>query len=122
MSVDNLINTFGVSMEVYTRSESVDAGGALTKSYTATGTLILVYLQPSAPSESMLNGSVRMTTNFTAYINALDGSLNMATGTRLVDTESVVYEITGFRRPDMRSTPDTMAYYIASLVVVEGQS
>jgi len=121
MSVDNLIDRFGTSVEHYTRAESVDAGGALTKTYTATATQFLVYLQPAAPSESMVNGAIRMNTNFTAYVS-VDNSAYIATSIRLVDTDSNMYEVTGFRKPDIRSTPDSMAYYIVSLVVVEGQS
>ena len=35
MSVDNLISRFGKTVEIYTRAESVDAGGAYTRVYTA---------------------------------------------------------------------------------------
>ena len=122
MSVDNLISQFGRVLEIYQRAESVDAGGAYTRVYTSTAVAITVYLQPSTPSESMINGSIRASTSLTAYVNAVDGS-SLATGQRLYDNEtSVMYEITGFRRPDMRSGPDTMAYFILALTAVEGES
>jgi hypothetical protein len=121
MSVNNLISQFGRSLEIYTRAESVDAGGAYTRVYTASALPITVYLQPSTPSESMVNGAIRASTGLTAYVNAVDG-LSLATGIRLFDNEtSVMYEITGFRRPDMRSGPDSMAYFILALTAVEGQ-
>ena len=121
MSVDSLIAQFGKSIEIYTRAESVDAGGAYTRVYTASNVLITVYLQPQTPNESMLNGAIRASTGLTAYVNAVDGS-SLATGQRLYDNEtSVMYEIQGFRRPDMRSGPDTMAYFILELTTVEGQ-
>ena len=120
MSVDNLISRFGKSLEIYTRAESVDAGGAYTRVYTASNLLITVYLQPQTPNESMLNGAIRASTGLTAYVNAVDGT-SLATGQRLVDADST-YEIQGFRRPDMRSVPDTMAYYILELTTVEGES
>ena len=122
MSVDNLISQFGRSLEIYTRAESVDAGGAYTRVYAASTVLITVYLQPSTPSESMVNGSIRSSTGLTAYVNAVDGS-SLATGSRLFDNDtSIMYEIQGFRRPDMRSGPDTMAYFILELTTVEGES
>jgi len=121
MSVDSLIAQFGRSLEPYFRAESVDAGGAYTRVYTASALPITVYLQPSTPSESMVNGAIRASTGLTAYVNAVDG-LSLATGIRLFDNEtSVMYEITGFRRPDMRSGPDSMAYFILALTAVEGQ-
>jgi hypothetical protein len=121
MSVDSLIAQFGRSLEIYVRAESVDAGGAYTRVYTASNVLITVYLQPQTPNESMLNGAIRASTGLTAYVNAVDGS-SLATGQRLYDNEtSIMYEITGFRRPDMRSGPDSMAYFILALTTVEGQ-
>jgi hypothetical protein len=121
MSVDSLIAQFGRSLEIYQRAETVDAGGAYTRVYTASNVLITVYLQPQTPNESMLNGAIRASTRLTAYVNAVDGS-SLATGQRLYDNEtSVMYEITGFRRPDMRSGPDSMAYFILALTAVEGQ-
>jgi len=121
MSVDSLIAQFGKPIEIYLRAESVDAGGAYTRVYTASTVLITVYLQPQTPNESMLNGAIRASTGLTAYVNAVDGS-SLSTGQRLYDNEtSIMYEITGFRRPDMRSDPDTMAYYILALTAVEGQ-
>ena len=122
MSVDNLISRFGRSLEIYLRTESVDAGGAYTRVYAASAVLITVYLQPSTPSESMVNGSIRSSTGLTAYVNAVDGS-SLATGSRLFDNDtSIMYEIQGFRRPDMRSGPDSMAYFILELTTVEGES
>ena len=122
MSVDSLIAQFGQTLEIYTRAESVDAGGAYTRVYTASSVFITVYLQPSTPNESMINGSIRASTGLTAYVNAVDGS-SLATGQRLVDNEtSIMYEIQGFRRPDLRSGPDSMAYFILALTAVEGQS
>ena len=122
MSVNNLISQFGRSLEIYTRAESVDAGGAYTRVYAASNVLITVYLQPQTPNESMLNGSIRASTGLTAYVNAVDGS-SLTTGQRLVGgNPSIMYEITGFRRPDMRSGPDSMAYYILELTTVEGES
>jgi len=120
MSVDNLISRFGKTVVIYTRAESVDAGGAYTRVYTASPAIITVYLQPQTPNESMLNGAIRASTGLTAYVNAVDGS-SLATGQRLVDADLIMYEITGFRRPDMRSGPDTMAYFILELTAVEGQ-
>ena len=120
MSVDSLIAQFGQSLEIYTRAESVDAGGAYTRVYTASSVFITVYLQPSTPNESMVNGSIRASTSLTAYVNAVDGT-SLATGYRLVDADSIMYEIQGFRRPVMRSGPDTMAYFILALTTVEGQ-
>ena len=122
MSVDNLISRFGKTVEIYLRAESVDAGGAYTRVYTASTVFITVYLQPQTPNESMLNGAIRASTGLTAYVNAVDGS-SLATGQRLVGGDpSIMYEITGFRRPDMRSGPDTMAYFILALTAVEGES
>ena len=121
MSVDNLISRFGKTVEIYTRAESVDAGGAYTRVYTASTVFITVYLQPQTPNESMLNGAIRASTGLTAYVNAVDGT-SLATGQRLVDADSIMYEIQGFRRPDMRSGPDTMAYFILALTTVEGES
>jgi hypothetical protein len=122
MSVDGLIAKFGKPIEIYTRAESVDAGGAYTRVYTASTVLITVYLQPATPNESMVNGAIRASTSLTAYVNAIDGS-SLATGQRLFDNEtSIMYEITGFRRPDMRSGPDLMAYFILALTAVEGES
>jgi hypothetical protein len=122
MSVDSLIAQFGRSLEIYLRTESVDAGGAYTRVYAASTVLITVYLQPSTPSESMVNGAIRSSTGLTAYVNAVDGS-SLATGSRLFDNDtSIMYEIQGFRRPDMRSGPDTMAYFILELTTVEGES
>ena len=122
MSVDALISQFGRSLEIYTRTESVDAGGAYTRVYTASAVVITVYLQPSTPSESMVNGAIRASTGLTAYVNAVDGS-SLATGQRLYDNDtSITYEITGFRQPDMRSGPDSMAYFILALTTVEGES
>ena len=121
MSVDNLISQFGKTVEIYTRAESVDAGGAYTRVYTASNVLITVYLQPQTPNESMLNGAIRASTGLTGYVNAVDGT-SLATGYRLVDADSIMYEIQGFRRPDMRSGPDTMAYFILALTTVEGES
>ena len=122
MSVDSLIAQFGRSLEIYVRAESVDAGGAYTRVYTASNVLITVYLQPQTPNESMVNGAIRASTSLTAYVNAVDGS-SLATGQRLYDNEtSIMYEITGFRRPDMRSGPDLMAYFILELTTVEGES
>jgi len=122
MSVDNLISRFGKTIEIYTRAESFDAGGAYTRVYTASTVFITVYLQPQTPNESMLNGAIRASTGLTAYVNAVDGS-SLATGQRLYDNEtSIMYEITGFRRPDMRSGPDSMAYFILALTAVEGES
>ena len=121
MSVDNLISQFGKTMTIYERVESVDAGGAYTRVYAASALPITVYLQPSTPSESMVNGSIRSSTGLTAYVNAVDGT-SLATGYRLVDADSIMYEIQGFRRPDMRSGPDSMAYFILSLTTVEGES
>ena len=121
MSVDSLIAQFGRSLEIYTRAESVDAGGAYTRVYAASAVLITVYLQPSTPSESMVNGSIRSSTGLTAYVNAVDG-FSLVTGSRLFDNDtSIMYEIQGFRRPDMRNGPDTMAYFILELTTVEGQ-
>ena len=122
MSVDSLIAQFGQSLEIYSLGVDVDAGGASIKIYLATEILITVYLQPATPNESMLNGAIRASTSLTAYVNAVDGS-NLATGYRLVGgSPSIMYEITGFRRPDMRSGPDSMAYFILALTAVEGQS
>jgi hypothetical protein len=121
MSVDSLIAQFGRSLEIYIRTESVDAGGAYTRVYTASDVLITVYLQPATPNESMVNGAIRASTSLTAYVNAVDGS-SLAAGQRLYDNEtSIMYEITGFRRPDMRSGPDSMAYFILALTAVEGE-
>lgn len=122
MSVDSLIAQFGRSLEIIQRVESVDAGGAYTRSYLTAGEYITVYLQPATPNESMVNGAIRASTSLTAYVNAVDG-LSLATGQRLVGGDpSIMYEITGFRRPDMRSGPDTMAYFILALTAVEGES
>jgi hypothetical protein len=121
MSVDSLSAQFGKPLEIYTRAESVDAGGAYTRVYTASGVVITVYLQPATPTESMLNGAIRASTSLTAYVNAVDGT-SLATGQRLVDADSIMYEIQGFRRPDLRSGPDLMAYYILALTAVEGES
>ena len=121
MSVDSLIAQFGQSLEIYSLAVSVDAGGASTKTYLISGDFITVYLQPATPNEFMLNGAIRTSTSLTAYVNAVDGT-SLATGQRLYDNDtSVMYEITGFRRPDMRSGPDTMAYFILALTAVEGQ-
>ncbi|CAB4184740.1 hypothetical protein UFOVP1116_29 [uncultured Caudovirales phage] len=120
MSVDSLIAQFGKSLEIYNRAETVDAGGAYTRTYTGSGVLITVYLQPATPNESMLNGSIRASTSIKAYVNAVDG-VSLATGQRLVDAESIMYEITGFRRPDLRSSPDAMAYFVLALTTVEGE-
>ena len=122
MSVDSLIAQFGRSLEIYLRTESVDAGGAYTRVYAASTVLITVYVQPSTPSESMVNGSIRSSTGLTAYVNAVDG-FSLVTGSRLFDNDtSIMYEIQGFRRPDMRNGPDTMAYFILALTTVEGES
>ena len=123
MSVDSLISTFGVQMQVYTRAESKDAGGALVKTYAVTipATYLTVFMQPSGPNEALVNGAIRMTTNFTAYINAVDGA-SVTTGIRFVDANSIMYEITGFKKPDLRSSPDPLSYYIVSVVTVEGQT
>jgi len=120
MSVDSLIAQFGRVLEIYQRAESVDAGGAYTRVYTASAVFITAYLQPATPNESMLNGAIRASTSLTAYVNAVDGT-SLTTGQRLVDANSIMYEITGFRRPDMRSGPDSMAYFILALTAVEGQ-
>ena len=121
MSVDSLIDQFGQSLTIYTRAESVDAGGAYTRVYTASATIITVYLQPATPNESMVNGAIRASTSLTAYVNAVDGS-SLATGQRLVGGDpSIMYEIQGLRRPDMRNSPDSMAYYILELTAVEGE-
>lgn len=122
MSVDSLISQFGRLLEIYIRAESVDAGGAYTRVYTASSVVITVYLQPATPNESMTNGAIRASTSLTAYVNAVDGA-SLATGSRLFDNDtSIMYEITGFRRPDMRNSPDSMAYYILALTAVEGES
>jgi len=121
MSVDSLIAKFGKPVEIYLRAESVDAGGAYTRVYTASTVLITVYLQPATPNELMSNGSIRASTSLTAYVNAVDGA-SLSTGQRLVDADSIMYEIQGFRRPDLRSGPDLMAYYILALTAVEGES
>ena len=122
MSVDGLIAQFGRSLEIYQRAESVDAGGAYTRVYAASNVLITVYLQPQTPNESMVNGAIRASTGLTAYVNAVDGS-SLATGQQLYDNEtSIMYEIQGFRQPDMRSGPDSMAYFILALTTVEGES
>lgn len=121
MSIDSLISTFGVQMQVYTRVESKDAGGALVKTYTASATYLTVFMQPSGPNEALVNGAIRMTTSFTAYINAVDGA-SVTTGIRFVDANSIMYEITGFKKPDLRSSPDPLSYYIVSVVTVEGQT
>ena len=118
MSVDSLIDQFGQSLEIYLRGESVDAGGAYTRVYSPSAVFITVYLQPSTPSESMINGAIRASTSYTAYVNAVDGS-NLSTGDRLYGL--VMYEIQGFRRPDMRNSTDSMAYYILALTEVEGE-
>jgi len=121
MSVDSLIARFGQSLEIYSLTVSVDAGGAPTKTYLSSESPITVYLQPATPNESILNGAIRASTSLTAYVNAVDGT-SLATGQRLFHNEtSIMYEITGFRRPDMRSGPDTMAYFILALTTVEGQ-
>ena len=123
MSVDGLIAQFGQSLTIYERTESVDAGGAYTRVYAAAvpAVVVTVYLQPQTPNEAMLNGAIRASTGLTAYVNAFDGS-SLATGYRLYDNNTLImYEITGFRRPDMRSGPDLMAYYILELTAVEGQ-
>ena len=119
MSVDGLIAQFGQSLTIYGRTESVDAGGAYTRVYLTTALSVTVYLQPATPNESMINGSIRSSTSYTGYVNAVDG-LSLATGQRLVGADDIIYEISGFRRPDMRSGPDTMAYYILELTTVEG--
>ena len=121
MSVDNLISQFGQSLEIYSLGVGVDAGGASIKIYMPTENVIMVYLQPATPNESMLNGAIRASTGLTAYVNAVDGT-SLATGYRLVDADSIMYEIQGFRRPDMRSGPDSMAYFILALTTVEGES
>ena len=123
MSVDNLISQFGKTMTIYERTESVDAGGAYTRVYATASPAVTItaYLQPSTPNESMLNGAIRASTGLTAYVNAVDGT-SLATGYRLVDADSIMYEIQGFRRPDMRSGPDSMAYYILALTTVEGET
>ena len=124
MSVDSLIDQFGQSLTIYGRTESVDAGGAYTRVYAAAvpAVTVTVYLQPATPNEAMLNGAIRASTSLTGYVNAVDGS-SLATGSRLFDNDtSIMYEITGFRRPDMRSGPDTMAYFILALTAVEGES
>ena len=122
MSVDNLISQFGRSLEVITVVETVDAGGAYTRIYATASEYITVYLQPATPNESMLNGSIRASTSLTAYVTAVDGS-SLATGQRLVGGDpSIMYEITGLRRPDMRSGPDSMAYFSLALTAVEGES
>ena len=119
MSVDSLIAQFGKTVEIYSRAESFDAGGAYTRVYTPSNAFITVYLQPATPNESMINGSIRSSTSFTGYVNAVDGS-SLATGQRLVGPGNIIYEISGFRQPDMRSGPDQMAYYILALTTVEG--
>ena len=122
MSVDSLIAQFGQSLEIYSLGVDVDAGGASIKIYLATDSVITVYLQPATPNESMLNGAIRASTSLTAYVNAVDG-ISLATGQRLVGGDPLImYEITGFRRPDMRSGPDQMAYFILALTAVEGES
>ena len=123
MSVDNLISQFGKTMTIYERTQSVDAGGAYTRVYATASPAVTItaYLQPATPNESMLNGAIRASTGLTAYVNAVDG-ISLATGLRLVDADSIMYEITGFRRPDMRSGPDSMAYFILALTAVEGES
>lgn len=121
MSVDSLILQFGRTLEIYLRTESVDAGGAYTRVYAASAVVITAYLQPATPSESMMNGAIRASTGLTAYVNAVDGS-SLAQGSRLFDNEtSIMYEIQGFRRPDMRNSPDSMAYFILDLTAIEGQ-
>lgn len=124
MSVDGLIAQFGQSLTIYGRTESVDAGGAYTRVYAAAvpAVTVTVYLQPATPNESMVNGAIRASTSLTGYVNAVDGT-SLATGKRLVGGDpSIMYEITGFRRPDMRSGPDSMAYFILALTAVEGES
>jgi hypothetical protein len=124
MSVDGLIAKFGQSLTIYERTESVDAGGAYTRVYATAepAVVVTVYLQPATPNESMVNGAIRASTSLTAYVNAIDGS-SLATGQRLVGGDpSIMYEITGFRQPDMRSGPDSMAYFILALTAVEGES
>ena len=124
MSVDGLIAKFGQSLTIYERTESVDAGGAYTRVYATAepAVVVTVYLQPATPNESMVNGAIRASTSLTAYVNAIDGS-SLATGQRLVGGDpSIMYEITGFRQPDMRSGPDLMAYFILALTAVEGET
>lgn len=118
MSVQNMITMGGVSMTLYERTETADAGGALVKAYAASLDAVVVYLQPAQPSESVVNGVIRQTTNLTGYCAI---GTTIAIADRLVYS-SKTYEITGLRSPDMLASPHNLAYKILSLVEIEGET
>lgn len=118
MSVENMIAIGGVSMTRLIRIETADAGGALVKGYTAEIDPVVVYLQPAQPSESVVNGVIRQTTNLTGYCAI---GTTIAISDRLI-YDSKTYEITGLRSPDMLASPHNLAYIILSLVQIEGES
>ena len=118
MSVQNMIAIGGVSMTRYERSETVDAGGALVKGYTAQLDLVVVYLQPAQPGESIVNGVIRQTTNHTGYCAI--GTTVLISDRLLYDSKT--YEITGMRSPDMLASPHNLAYQILTLVEIEGET
>ena len=118
MSVENMITMGGVSMTLMTRTETADAGGALVKAYTAEIDPVVVYLQPAQPSESVVNGVIRQTTNLTGYC-AIGTSITIADR---LEYDSKTYEITGMRSPDMLASPHNLAYQILSLIEIEGET
>lgn len=118
MSVQSIIDQYGVAMTQYGRVTAVDATGAITMSYDPVADTIKVLLQPANPNESKINGAIRMSTPTTAYCSV---DVSIANTDRLV-YGSNTYEVTGIRSPDLRVSPDVLAYRILTLITIEGNS
>ncbi len=117
MSVEGLILRFGVTATRYTRTSTVDAGGAVTLAYTSAGAFV-VYLQPAPPREAAVFGAVRLMTTTTAYCSL--GSTILTTDRLIYDGR--IYEVIGIRTPDLRGAGDALAYQILTLETIEGQA
>jgi hypothetical protein len=118
VSVQSLIQRFGVNATLWESTETIDTTGSVVQGWASNATSVLIYIQPTSPAESMAYGALRQNISATGYV--ITGTTPFPVLENRIGYDSRLYEITGIRTPDYRAATDELSYYIFSLNAIDG--
>lgn len=114
MSVESMIDQWGITCSTQRPTTTRDSTGGIINTYTTSLTAVTVFLQQGSGSESDLMGSQRNTLSATGYV--LLGT-NILPQDRLFQG-TAYWDVQEVRTPDERSQADGVAYTRLSLTRV----
>lgn len=117
MSVETLIAERGVAASTTRPTTTQDAGGSMIQTYASSIASLTAFVQRSTPSETVVNGALRMVTATTAYV--FSGQDILARDRFTVGGST--WEILSVRTPDERTSVQSLAYTVLTLQLVTGQ-